>query len=415
MPHELVDLRSSMLITPKGYTVSNEGFFSSIKDAIVKFFTKLIGLGESSSGSTNTGSLVIKKISSSTDELIDRFFKLKREATDITGKSKIRHEDGKEVDAWEVGLSSFWDNQVVHADDKGEIRKRTIKKTRTDNPDILRCFYLRGNGGRERQIYSHTHARQYLENEILEIIRSCKNAKVFELDICHLVKYVDKTYTEIIEKMVEDINVDGTVSTERRRKYASMIISNLFPNNNGKDLTGYIHDSAVKDSDNVDEGIPSAVYFEFIMFSDALEIMTACKAINKKGISLIKDTITDANIEKAFDKFAGQVASDVTDVISTSKFKEIDENLRNTLPDRICKELSLVFTDVYRLLVKYVISAHKVTNYFAKSVMACCPATEISEESYINIRKPMKYFDPYNTVYKEPVSLLPDYRIFTTN
>ena len=41
---------------------------------------------------------------------------------------------------------------------------------------------------------------------------------------------MDKTYTEIIEKMVEDINVDGTVSTERRRKYASMIISNLFPN-----------------------------------------------------------------------------------------------------------------------------------------------------------------------------------------
>ena len=89
--------------------------------------------------------------------------------------------------------------------------------------------------------------------------------------------------------------------------------------------------------------------------------------------------------------------------------------MRNTLPDRICKELSLVFTDVYRLLVKYVISAYKVTNYFAKSVMACCPATEISEESYINIRKPMKYFDPYNTVYKESVSLLPDYRIFTTN
>ena len=170
------------------------------------------------------------------------------------------------------------------------------------------------------------------------------------------------------------------------------------------------------ENDELNEGIPTSVCFgHALLFDNALEIMTTCKAINKKGISLIKDTITDANIGKAFDKFAGQVTSDVNDIISTSEFKDIDESLRNTLPDRICKELSLVFTDVYRLLVRYVISAHKLTNYFAKSVMVFCPATEISEESYINIRKPMKYFDPYNTVYKESVSLLPDYRIFTTN
>lgn len=407
MPHELVDLRSSMLITPKGYTVSNEGFFSSIIDAIVKFFSKLLGSGESggsggsgsSGGSTNTGSLVIKKISSDTDELIDRFFKLKKEAVTVASKRQESNDENGTR-----GLKEIWDDQISNAD-KDKISEK-CKKTETTNPDILRCFYSRRQGGNDRILNGDNFAKTYLVDEVLEIIRACNNAKVFNLDICHLIRYVDEQYTSIIKKMAEDIGIDNEVVTiEQRKRYASMIITGLLNRGSSQNLTGYIYDASYMENDELNEGIPTSVCFgHALLFDKALEIMTACKAINKKGITLIKDTITDANIEKAFDKFAEQVASDVNDIISTSEFKEIDDSLRNDLPDRICKELTLVFTDVYRLLVKYVISAHKLTNYFAKSVMVFCPATEISKESYTPLRRlPIRQsVSLYPTVFTTP-------------
>ena len=405
MPHEFVDLRSSMLITPKGYTVSNEGFFSSIIDAIVKFFSKLLGSGESggsggsSGGSTNTGSLVIKKISSDTDELIDRFFKLKKEAVTVASKKQESNDENGTR-----GLKEIWDDQISNAD-KDKVSEK-CKKTETTNPDILRCFYSRRQGGNDRILNGDNFAKTYLVDEVLEVIRACSNAKVFNLDICHLIRYVDEQYTSIIKKMAEDMGIDNeAVTIEQRKRYASMIITGLLNRGSSQNLTGYIYDASYMENDELNEGIPTSVCFgHALLFDKALEIMTACKAINKKGISLIKDTITDANIEKAFDKFAGQVTSDVNDIISTSEFKEIDDSLRNDLPDRICKELTLVFTDVYRLLVKYVISAHKLTNYFAKSVMVFCPATEISKESYTPLRRlPIRQsVSLYPTVFTTP-------------
>lgn len=395
MPYEHIDLRPTIFKTPDGYTMSNENFIKDIIDAIIKFFSKLFGGGDSSgsSGST-TATNVIKKTLTTTQEMVDEFYKFLK--TD------------KPADQWTAHLGA-----------------RGMHGTKTSELKVRSCFYER-SGAEESDlnilpnINTNSRLDRYVDN-VDGIIASIKNSKVFESDMVYLINKLVTDFDKAVLALVKLESSDGgdkeserkEIITEYIEKFVSRICNTTISDNG---LIGYCFDSNIEDrKDSIEAGLPESITMGmYIDLEPAREIMSTVKSICNRGLELTRKSASESKIETNLQK-AGEVIEKTISANIGALNLNLSDSQKSSLVAHVHKTVMGILMSVSKILVTFVLNAAALCHYLAKAVMSFCPGVTFSKESYTDIHKPMKYLTTPDTVYKESVSLLPDYRIFTTN
>lgn len=394
MTYERIDLRPTIFRTPEGYTMSNENFIKDIIDAIIKFFSKLFGGGDSSggSGSSTTATNVIKKTLTTTQEMIDEFYKfLKTE---------------KPADQWTAHLGA-----------------RGMHGTKTSELKVRSCFYER-DGARESDLNilpggNNLNLDAYVDDTKI-FIRHIKMSEVFESDMVKLISSVEKEFDEAVLELVKLESSDDDKESRRKEiiiEYTEEFIYRICNRTvSGHGLIAYCLDSNIEDrKDNIEAGLPESITMGmYIDLDQAREIMSTVKSICNAGLELTRKSASESKIETNLQK-AGEVIEKTISVnIETLKLN-LSDSQKSSLVAHVHKTIMGILMSVSKILVTFVLNTAALCHYLAKAVMSFCPGVTFSKESYTDIRKSMKYLTTPDTTYKESVSLLPDYRIFTTN
>lgn len=394
MPYEHIDLRPTMFRTPEGYTVSNENFIKDIIDAIIKFFSKLFGGGDSSgsSGSSTTATNVIKKTLTTTQEMVDEFYKFLK--TD------------KPADQWTAHLGA-----------------RGMHGTTTSELKVRSCFYER-NGAEESNLNilpgsNNSRLDRYVDN-VSDFISSIKNSKVFESDMVYLINKLGTDFDKAVLELVKLESSDDDKESRRKEiiiEYTEEFIyriCNKTISDNG--LIGYCFDSNIEDrKDGIEAGLPESITMGmFIDLQPAREIMSIVKSICNRGLELTRKSASESKIETNLQKAGEVIEKTITANIEALNLN-LNDSQRSSLVAHVHKTIMAILMSVSKMLVTFVLNAAALCHYLAKAVMSFCPGVTFSSESYTDIRKPMKHLTTPDARYKESVSLLPDYRIFTAN